>query len=474
VRRLGTALCQGRRDMTKHTTYRYRCYRSLTMATIADIKTGLAQLKDLEDELSQAKWQETASPKGVDDDLLHRYVAARDLYLKRRVETLLVDHVKTFDPSTQTFDMPNANNDDYDIQERHAKALSNLETTVQTIQVQVSQLRDGHCAIKSRREELEHILTDMEGDDDEDAMDEDDGQDTLEISEQDLELEQERIEELEKTKRRLQEELTSLRRETAEVQERARHKQEDVALLEQQTEGTEDMRKKVEELREMKVFYDSLREVLEELGGVKIDTVEEDRANRHLRLTLVLYDEYKVEIELEVYRKRFLKLVNAKWASDPVVGDASFSLPLEALDDLVQVAKTSLGPPHDLRFMVREALARLRIQKDRLNDLAVLRQNVLTKVVGGDQVVCSLNDGIVVVMRLYERWVRVEQVVGVSGWDSETTEKIQASLTVDERSTPTSIVEQVQKEVERLQEAGVVKPGTPKLPKRGDGTEQPS
>jgi hypothetical protein len=448
----------------------------MATTSISDIKAGLSQLKDLEDELSQAKWQDTPSPKGVDDALLQRYVAARDLYLKRRTETLLVDHVKTFDPSSQTFDMPDANDDDDAVEERHAQALSNLETTVLTIQAQVSQLRDGHRAFKSRREELERMLKDMEGnedDDDDDAMNEDgDDDDAQDISEQDLELEQERMEELQKTKRQLEEELTSLKQETTEAQERARHKQGDIAIMEQQVDETQDMRKKLEELREMKVFYDSLREVLEELGGVKIEAVEEDKANRHLHLTLVLYDEYKVGVELEVYRKHFLKLVDAKWASDSVVGDASFSLPLEPLDDLVQVAKTTLGPPHDLRFIVRESLARLRIQRDRLNDLALLRQKVLTKVVGGDQVVCSLNDGIVVVMRLYEQWVRVEQVVGVSGWDSDMTEKIRASLTVDERSTPTSIVEQVQKEVERLQQVGVVKPGTPKLPRRRDGTEE--
>eukprot|EP00339_Tiarina_fusa_P009690 CAMPEP_0117070574 /NCGR_PEP_ID=MMETSP0472-20121206/49578_1 /TAXON_ID=693140 ORGANISM="Tiarina fusus, Strain LIS" /NCGR_SAMPLE_ID=MMETSP0472 /ASSEMBLY_ACC=CAM_ASM_000603 /LENGTH=449 /DNA_ID=CAMNT_0004793727 /DNA_START=37 /DNA_END=1386 /DNA_ORIENTATION=- len=447
----------------------------MATTSIADIKAGLSHLKDLEDELSQAKWQDTPSPKGVDDALLQRYVAARDLYLKRRMETLLVEHVKTFDPSSQTFDMPDANDDDETIEERHAQALLNLETTVQTIQAQVSQLRDGHRSIKSQREELERMLKDMEGADgsaDDDMDEDDDADDAKEVSAQDLRLEQERIEELEKTKRQLEEELASLKQETAETQARAHHKQSDIVIMEQQVDETQDMRKKLEELREMKVFYDSLREVLEELGGVKIDAVKEDKANRHLHLTLVLYDSYKVAVELQVYRRHFLKLVDAKWASDPIVGDASFSLPLEPLDDLVQVAKTTLGPPHDLRFIVRESLALLRIQRDRLNDLSVLRENVLTKVVGGDQVVCSLNDGIVVVMRLYEHWVRVEQVVGVSGWDSETTEKIRAGLNVDERSTPSSIVEQVQQEVERLLKGGVVKPGTPKLPRRRDEIEQ--
>jgi hypothetical protein len=246
----------------------------------------------------------------------------------------------------------------------------------------------------------------------------------------------------------------------------------------------EELQKKVEELREMKVFYDSLREVLEELGGVKILQVEENKTNRHLHLTVLFYDEHKAEIELEVYRKTALKLVNAKWISKPAVhaqhnveGDddnnkrhQDFSLPLESLDDLVQVARTtSLGPPHDMRFIIREALARIRTLQNRVNDLALLRRQVLTKIVGADQVVCSLNDGIVIVMRLYEKYVRVEQIVGVGGWDKETTDKIHESIKkVDENAaTPTSIVEQVQAEVEWLKKAGKI-PQTPTLPKKHD------
>ena len=74
---------------------------------------------------------------------------------------------------------------------------------------------------------------------------------------------------------------------------------------------------KIKELKEMKEFYDSLREVMEELGGVKILDAKEDTASRHLFLSVSIYNKHQVEIELEVYRKSLLKLINAKWLTSP-------------------------------------------------------------------------------------------------------------------------------------------------------------
>ena len=106
-----------------------------------------------------------------------------------------------------------------------------------------------------------------------------------------------------------------------------------------------------------------------------------------------------------------------------------------------------------------------------INDLAVLRCHVLTKVVGTDQIVCSLNDGIVIVMRLYDDLLRVEQIVGVSGWDTATTTKILESIAKDENHTPTSVVQHVQVEIERLKQGGM-NPRTPTMPKRREAMEK--
>jgi hypothetical protein len=179
---------------------------------------------------------------------------------------------------------------------------------------------------------------------------------------------------------------------------------------------------------------------------------------------------------MEVYRKTFLKLVNAKWASSPLLwsdrydldGLEPFSISMNSLEDLVHVAKTSMGPPHDVRFIIRESCARILIMQERVEDLALLRRQVLTKVIGTDQVVCSLNEGIVIVMRLYDQWVRVEQIVGVNGWEEAVLKKIESIIPDrDDSMTPSLVVEMVKKEIQRMQEQdGFVVPKTPLLPKR--------
>ena len=126
-----------------------------------------------------------------------------------------------------------------------------------------------------------------------------------------------------------------------------------------------------------------------------------------------------------------------------------------------------------LDSLIRESCARIRILQDRVNDLAILRQHYLTKVVGNDQIVCSLNENIAIVMRLYDQWVRVEQVVGL-GWDKAVTDKIHAAVPdKDESLKPTMVVEIVRKEIARLQnEEGFVLPRTPELPKRNVNMEE--
>lgn len=471
------------------------------------IRSELDRLKQLETQLlSQALWANDGSPRSlVDSALIQRYEEARDLYLQRRLENLLVDHLATYQPDEEDepFEFPHVDDEEeaQALEGRHAKALTKLQTSLDLIQEQVTKLRATKEAVAVRRQELEHMIKDMEGDeeemgDDDETMDDDN--DT--VDDDAMAVEQERIEQLQQQKLRLQEELAKLQQETKETQERARHKQQQLALLQDDGEDVAAQQQKIEELREMKLFYDSLREVLEELGGVKILEVEEDSIKRNLILTLAFYEEYRVQIELEVYRKVFLKVVHARWISEPLVYPAAeniseetiiakekkkdnFSLTMDPLDDLARVAKTTLSPPHDIRFVVRETLARIRIAQERVEELEILRRNVLTKVHGGNQVICSLNEGIVIIIRLYERFIRLDQIVGVGGWDEQTTKMIQTAvserlekeypqddaeiLLFGSKVTPLMIVQYVQSELEQLETSqGIQHPRTPRFPER--------
>mmetsp|Transcript_26974 Transcript_26974/g.74162 ORF Transcript_26974/g.74162 Transcript_26974/m.74162 type:complete len:486 (+) Transcript_26974:61-1518(+) len=466
------------------------------MSKLQKLKEGLSKIKVLELELAGSKWNEDPSPKSVSDfhnSLLERYQKAKSLYMKRRLETFMVDNVTEFDENTNQFDIPDIssiasdNHTDDDaartLEEKHAKALAELETAAQGINAKISNMRNAYQMVISRRKELEQMVQDLEQDEDKDDGAENDKDQGVAIDVGDEDAERKKAELLQQKKRELEEEYDRLLKAKEERMKSISQSRNELALLKEEEskiiESGKDptqFNEKIKELKEMKEFYDSLREVMEELGGVAILDAREDIESHHLFLTVSIYEKHRVEFELEVHRKTLLKLVDAKWLTNPVLSSVrvddirqeQFSLPLAPLDDLVQTAKTSMGPPHDLRFVVRETCARIRNIQNRVDDIALLRRRVLTKVVGNDQVVCSLNEGIVIVMRLYDQWVKVEQIVGVSGWNDSTTKKIQEVVSKrDETWTPNLVVELVQKEVERLKaQDGLVLPKTPVLPLR--------
>lgn len=485
-----------------------------SITKLQELKEGLSKIKVLEAELASSKWNEESSPKSVADfqnSLLKRYQEAKSLYMQRRLESFVVDHVSGFDANTNEFDIPDvpgmtrtasggssdsgdiADDEPTDIEEKHAKALAALETAAQGVHATLSNMRKSYLTVVSRRKELEQMVQDLERDDDD--TDNNNMDCEINIDCEDSDAERDKAEHLQQRKRQLQEEYDRLVKAKEERMQSISRNRDELALLKEEQskimENGEDPAKflgKIKELKEMKDFYDSLREVMEELGGVKILNAKEDSESCHLFLTLAIYEKHQIEIELEVYRKTLLKLVNAKWLTNPIVtsmpismldgresnsdkNEEQFSLPIDPLDDLVRTAKTSMGPPHDLRFIVRETCARLRFLQNRVDDIAVLRRRVLTKVVGNDQVVCSLNEGLVIVMRLYDQWVKVEQIVGVSGWEQSTTDKIHEAVSKREESwTPNKIVDLVRKEVERLKaQDGLVLPKTPVLPSRRMG-----
>jgi hypothetical protein len=238
----------------------------------------------------------------------------------------------------------------------------------------------------------------------------------------------------------------------------------------------EALQEKITELVEMKEWYDSLRHLMEELGGVQIVSVTEGAAGsknaNDLVIQLQLYDLYPMQVRLQTYRQTSLQLVDAQWMGGPLQvttnntdddkNTPSFSLPLESLDDLVQVSKSTLGPVDDLRFVVREALGRIRTLQQRVLDIYAARQHVLTKVVG-DQVVCSWNDGIVVVLRYFDHLVKVEQVVQVGGWETHKIKELQQVL--QPMTSLNEVIKTVQTQLQEWKQQGV-HPGTPTLPKK--------
>ena len=154
-------------------------------------------------------------------------------------------------------------------------------------------------------------------------------------------------------------------------------------------------------------------------------------------------------------------------------------LTIPPLNDLVRLC--GMFPQgEDLRFLVRETMARIRMIEARVVELAVLHNNVLTKIgtfhhdnegFGGEEqeVVCSLNECITVVLRLTADCpnvpgsVYISQMVGVGGWDDATVKNIQDTVAAQEFRTPLAVIQAIQSEISRLEKEGLSLPKTPML-----------
>jgi hypothetical protein len=442
------------------------------------LRAKLTQLQDLETNLSASslEWREDASSSSpttvVNPDLIARYQEARSLYLQRRIQHLLLDHIGTFDGSGFKFPQDD-DDDDQEETKDHTETLQKLEMAATKCQSQWTHLQDLYQSVTSKREDLEYMVQDLEEKrtDQDDDMEEDDSSSSP-VEEQELQLEQERMEQLQQRKRQLQQELASLSHEAQVVQLKSQSTEVELEQLQSNNDADHPqvLQEKITELVEMKEWYDSLRHLMEELGGVQITSVTEG-SDRNLRIQLQLYDLYPMQVSLQTYRQTSLQLVDAQWMEGPLQVTSTntddkdkppFSLPLESLDDLVQVSKSTLGPVDDLRFVVREALGRIRTLQQRVIDLYAARQHVLIKVVG-DQVVCSWNDGIVVALRYFDHLVKVEQVVGIGGWETGKMQELQEVLRPF--TSLNEIVETVQTQIQEWKHQGVHQ-GTPTLPKK--------
>lgn len=457
---------------------------------LQELKEDLLKIKSSENELTNSKWNSSKalssrSTLNIQDALMERYNHSKTLYMQRRLETIIVDQVSLFDPDTDQFTIPDAIGDEYEIKEKQANAIADLTAAASAVRESLQSMRNKFEAICSRRIELEKMVKDMEDDDDlsDDGKDEVSKNYGKQCSDEDVVVEQEKVDRFQQQKRKMQEDLhlllkvkeDRLRAITKSRKEFEVLKEKETRIIESGQDSLQ-FAEKIGELMEIKKFYDSLRIVVENLGGVKIVNTTEE--NKILFLTLLIHDRHKIRVELELFRTTLLKVVDAKWVSSPLVVDLStnnesidedqFSLPLIPLDDLLHVAKTSMGPPNDLRFIVREACACIRNMQNRVDDLAMLRQQVLTRIVGNSQVICSFNEGIVVDMRLYDQWVEVHQIVGVAGWEKETINNIHEIVSKkDESFTPSFVVHLVGKELKRLKEEdGWKSPKTPVIPYR--------
>ena len=298
--------------------------------------------------------------------------------------------------------------------------------------------------------------------------------------------------------------------------------------------------------REAAEWYDSVREASEELSGVRFlgaksapspkretggaesnagslsEMLAENQPREELLIKLQILDDHTLQVGLSPssgpvgkHRSGALCVTSAKFLTPTMITDTmltaedgdftsnegdnnhtadngrndktstatpAVTLAIPPPDDLIHLSR-NLPPPEDLRFVVRECVARVRALTLRAEELVLLRTTYLTKIAplqSGtslaekfQEVVCSLPQGITVMFRLSPDCpllvgsVIVDQIVGVGDWDSTVLEVFKNSVNARGCRGPMEAMDFLVKELKRAETEGLLTmPQTPKLPSR--------
>ena len=326
---------------------------------------------------------------------------------------------------------------------------------------------------------------------------------------------------------------------------------EEMLTLKEIEAETEDLKKQAQDFHDMSDYYESMRISLEELCGMKILSVstaslppsttpigghsnksspkrksprhrrspssisilEDQRSSKNdsISLKVLLLDKHIVLVTLtsnmvstnncasptpvETFR-----VSSAEFQSSTVLLDTlpnedensrnptkTVSVTIPPLDDLVRLS-SNLDPVQDLRFLLRETMARIRTLSARVEVLAKLRKNYLTKIgdaasrtnygYGGEdqEIVCSLNAGITVVIRLtadcplLEGSAYIHQIEGMGGWEEEVLSRMKTRVNEKKSRSPLEIMDSLVEEIGKVERSV---PKTPILPRKGK-TQQKS
>lgn len=297
-----------------------------------------------------------------------------------------------------------------------------------------------------------------------------------------------------------------------------------------------ELQERAAELKQSGEFYDGIRELMEELGGVKILSSsaaacgDDERGEEGgFTLTLKLLGCHVLEILLKKTKSGgggggdSLAVASAKLTtpttfpmpeaqpeqmnedtenltetinqslsnvslSKIMAQKQTVSIAIPPLDDLVKWSR-SLESSQGIRFVLVETMARIRTLDARVAELTHLRQNYAAQVYdietsldssqqffGGaeQEVVCAINEGITVALRLtvdcplVPGSVYISELFGVGGWEEEKLATLKEVVEQRRCKGPVEVMEVMVKEIRRRRnEEGWAIPLTPSLPRGG-------
>lgn len=513
---------------------------------------------------------------------LQKYKSARETYIQQRTSEMFLDLLKQYDPVSNTFPLPTEPTDEerQSLQLRKENILNSIRNTMKNVNDEMRTVQAEYGQLEEKREEFVQIVEGMERserqnrmngggdpmDEEEEHDDNYDGTTTAEegeITEEDVAEQEDRLEELQQRKIEMENRLRSVRAQILDVEDDCHRTKQVVNQVREKTgrapldwrgftttsaaaadgndntvdnnnveyislgQGVEneiaEMQEKAAELKQSADFYDGIRELMEELGGVKIlssSTLEEREGKGGFTLTLMLLGSHILEIVLKkLSSDDSLSVVNAKLTTSTTfpIPEArpeemnedtanltetinqslsnvslskimsqkqTVSIAIPPLDDLVKWSR-SLESSQGIRFVLVETMARIRTLDARVSELTHLRSNYAAQVYdiesspessrfGGaeQEVVCAINEGITVALRLgvdcplVPGSVYISELFGVGGWEEE--KLIALKKVVEERRCkgPVEVMEVMVDEIrKRRNKDGWAIPLTPSLPR---------
>ncbi len=451
------------------------------------------------------------------------------------------------------------------LQSRQGDILTAVKQTMDSVNGALDEVHLKYTQLEGKKEEFVQIVRGMERaerqrgmmtddgtDNDHDNMEDDDE----EITEQDVMEQEDTLQQLQQRKLELEDRLRSVRMQMVDVEEdveRTKGVVNEVRVRSGRTpldwrgvddgsgtstheEGVEyiaandvdneivELQEKAVELKQSGEFYDGIRELMEELGGVKIlSTTSEEGGG--FTLTLKLLGSHVLEIRLKsggggAVGDGSLVVASAKLTTpttfpmpetqpDQLNEDTenltetinqslsnvslskimsqkqTVSIVIPPLDDLVHWSR-SLESSQGIRFVLVETMARIRTLDARVAELTYLRQNYAAQVYDMDtsfeqssqfggaeqEVVCAINEGITVALRLtvdcplVPGSVYISELFGVGGWEEEKLATLKKVVEERRCKGPVEVMEVMVKEIRRRrQEEGWAIPLTPSLPR---------
>mmetsp|Transcript_905 Transcript_905/g.1399 ORF Transcript_905/g.1399 Transcript_905/m.1399 type:complete len:604 (+) Transcript_905:170-1981(+) len=544
--------------------------------------------------------------------LLKKYKTARQHYIQQRTTELFLDHLQQYNPRTHSFPLPApiTSSERTALQSRQEDVITAVRQTMESVNGALEEVHLKYEQLEEKKEEFVGIVDGMEraehqrimnnagtaddADNNNDSMYQDDmDEDEEEITEQDVMEQEEHLHQLQQRKIELENRLRSVRLQIGtvegdvhqikgvvnEVRVKSGRKpldwrgvdamdatatngdggggtttvnnDDDVEYICNDVDNEiAELQEKAAELKQSGEFYDGIRELMEELGGVKIlststtTTTSSSEEGEGFTLTLKLLGTHVLEIQLKSGvvagsvgvgdTTSSLVVASAKLVtpttfpmpeptppSDQMTEDntenltetinqsltnislskimsqkQTVSIVIPPLDDLVHWSR-SLESSQGIRFVLVETMARIRTLDARVAELTYLRQNYAAQVYDMDtaatttcgsseeqqpsscqfggaeqEVVCAINEGITVALRLtvdcplVPGSVYISELFGVGGWEEKKLETLKKVVEERRCKGPVEVMEVMVKEIRRRRlEEGWAIPLTPSLPR---------